>query len=89
MTKFRLSLSTNGCGKYASSSMSPRCLRLGPTPVTRICGATRVSAASGVALERGDVGRVDLCQTGGATRVSAASGVALERGVAGRVALVS
>ena len=40
MTKFRLSLSTNGCGKYASSSMSPRCLRLGPTPVTRICVRT-------------------------------------------------
>ena len=34
MTKFRLPLSTNGCGKYASSSMSPRCLQLGPTPVT-------------------------------------------------------
>ena len=37
MTRFLLSLSAKGCDKYATSSMSPRCLRLGPTPVTRVC----------------------------------------------------
>ena len=35
-----LSLSAKGWGKYATSSMSPRCLRLGPTPVTRVCVRT-------------------------------------------------